>query len=102
MGTLEQLLYISQWYIDGYNWFFSALDYKSTATYYWSLIAENGYVSDSVTGFVDGENSQTKTVEPVAGPFGFDEAIKLGPKQVCFIWHIYRNYMFRNTNLEYR
>ena len=58
------------------------MDYKSTATYYWSLIAENGFVTDSVTGFVDGKNIETKEVESVAGPFGFDEAIKLGEEQV--------------------
>ena len=75
--------------IDFYNYIFSALDYKSTATYYWSLIAENGYVTDSVTGFVDGVNNQTKTVEAVAGPFGFDEAIKLGTKQVAIIRHTF-------------
>ena len=65
---------------------FLALDYKNTATYYWSLIAENGFVTESVTGFVDGKNNQTKEVETIAGPFGFDEAIKLGTEQV----HSYR------------
>ena len=64
------------------------MDYKSTATYYWSLIAENGFVSDSVTGFLNGlpggaENGND--VEAVAGPFGFDEAIKLGEKQVIIV-----------------
>ena len=58
------------------------MDYKSTATYYWSLVAENGFVTDSVTGFVDGKDRNTKEVESVAGPFGFDEAIKLGTEQV--------------------
>ena len=66
------------------KWKFTALDYKSTAQYYWSLMAENGYVSASVTGFVDGKNNKTKEVETVAGPFGFDDAIKLGTEQVWF------------------
>ena len=59
-----------------------ALDYKSTATYYWSLIAENGFVTDSVTGFVDNNDDKNNKVETSAGPFGFDEAILLGNEQV--------------------
>jgi hypothetical protein len=69
------------------------LDYKSTATYYWSLIAENGFVSDSVTGFLNGlpgESANGNDVEAVAGPFGFDEAIKLGEKQ-CVIKSEFKN-----------
>ena len=64
------------------------MDYKSTATYYWSLLAENGFVSDSVTGFhngLPGESANGNDVEAVAGPFGFDEAIKLGEKQVIIV-----------------
>ena len=64
------------------------MDYKSTATYYWSLIAENGFVSDSVTGFLNGfpgGAADGNDVEAVAGPFGFDEAIKLGEKQVIIV-----------------
>ena len=58
------------------------MDYKSTATYYWSLIAENGFVTDSVTGFVDNNDDKNSKVESSAGPFGFDEAIFLGNEQV--------------------
>ena len=64
------------------------MDYKSTATYYWSLIAENGFVSDSVTGFLNGlpgGAANGNDVEAVAGPFGFDEAIRLGEKQVIIV-----------------
>ena len=61
-----------------------AIEYKSTATYYWSLIDQNGFVSDSVTGFVDAKDNQSKSIQNVAGPFGFDEAIKLGDQQVIY------------------
>ena len=58
------------------------MDYKSTATYYWSLIAENGFTTDSVTGFNDTKDEKNNKVETSAGPFGFDEAIVLGEEQV--------------------
>ena len=52
------------------------------------MIAENGFVSDSVTGFLNGlpgGAADGNDVEAVAGPFGFDEAIKLGEKQVIIV-----------------
>ena len=61
------------------------MDYKSTATYYWSLIAENGFSTDSVTGFNDTKDATNNKVESSAGPFGFDEAILLGEEQVKII-----------------
>ena len=64
-----------------------ALDYKSTATYYWSLIAENGFSTDSVTGFNDTKDATNNKVESSAGPFGFDEAILLGEEQVKIIFY---------------
>ena len=55
-----------------------AVDYPSTATYYWPNIVEN------ITQISDPDHSGLDTweAEPANGPFGFNAALKLDGKQV--------------------
>ena len=72
------------------------MDYKSTATYYWSLIAENGFTTDSVTGYNDTKDDNNHKVGSSAGPFGFDEAILLGDEQVRVKIELMEKMMLKN------